>query len=145
MESELRNLTPEERREICDEMYARWNTGDCFGKMVDRVWDLAQRSLRSAPTVDAGPVENASEQAHRCYHQWTRSGHRPVPADPLPTTEDFGPENTERDLRMLVEKSSTKRLHISTSDVADLLSRMDPAKLREAVGQTSEKETENGK
>ena len=35
-----------------------------------------------APTVDAGPVENASEQAHRCYHQWTRSGHRTAPAPP---------------------------------------------------------------
>jgi hypothetical protein len=31
------------------------------------------------------------------------------------------------------------------ANMADLLSRMDPAKLREAVGQTSEKETENGK
>jgi hypothetical protein len=33
--------------------------------------------------VDAGPVENASEQAHRCYHQWTRSGSAPDARDEI--------------------------------------------------------------
>jgi len=58
-------------------------------------------------------------------------------ADPLPTTEDFGPENTERDLRMLVEKSPTKRLHITTSDVADMLAMVDHH--RDAHGEMTER------
>ena len=42
-------LTSDERRELCEELDARWNTGENFGRIVDRAFDVAQRKARAIP------------------------------------------------------------------------------------------------
>jgi hypothetical protein len=63
-------LTPELRRELCEELNARWDTGDNFGRIVDRAWDYFQRITSSlARTIGPGEVVVPAEE-WRIYREW---------------------------------------------------------------------------